>query len=73
MEFYGRKGVGVMEQLELPFKGGYPPHWACCVDCKHKCIVDCSNIVKCLYRKGKYTKMGGVFFKYYNLFEDKGD
>ena len=65
-----------MEQLKLPFKESYPPHWACCDNCVNAHIYvfasHCINIEKCLYKKGKYTEIGGVFFKYYNFFVGKG-
>ena len=61
-----------MEQLKLPFKESYPPHWACCDNCIYIRMAGCGVTDKCLYIKGKYTKQGGVFFKYYNFFVGKG-
>ena len=63
-----------MKQLELPFKGGKPPSWFCCESCKHVKPGGCNySVGDCLYKKSKYTEQGGVFFKYYNFFELKGE
>ena len=72
MGVFGEERNGVMEQLELPFKGDKPPVWACCDSCKYNS--NCYDPTgKCLHYKGKYTEIGGMFYKYYNFFEMRGD
>ena len=75
--FWRRKGWCDMEQLELPFSGDKPPEIAGCLNCayslKNNEGVRCKRTGDCLHVRGKYTERGGMFYRFYNLFEERGD